>query len=142
MTQDEMSNFADWLNRAYKRWCKTQPGEEDFLGFCDYIGVEPWKVLEWMRGVSEPQNGEVLCLAGIFGVDVFNILGLAKPDLELMRTYHSYSYPGMEIRNKVASTLWEAYVEITQKKLAPESMEAKAILTKSCEKLGFLVSKK
>jgi hypothetical protein len=54
MTQDEMSNFADWLNRAYKRWCKTQPGEEDFLGFCDFIGVEPWKVLEWMRGESEP----------------------------------------------------------------------------------------
>ena len=55
-----MSNFPAWFNRAYKRWSRSQAGEEDFIAFCDLLGYPPFKVLGWMHGEFLPE-AEALC---------------------------------------------------------------------------------
>ena len=135
-----MSKFPDWFKREYRRWSRSQPGEEDFLAFCSLLGYTPETVLSWMHGESTPQNGEVLSLAGMFGVKVYKVLGMPEPDKELLKTFNSFSNLAGELRSKAAHALWEADVEIKQKQLLPESDEAKAILAKAFDKWGFTIS--
>ena len=137
-----MSNFPDWFTREYRRWSRSRPGEEDFLAFCYLLGYTPETVLSWMHGESIPQNGEVLSIAGMFGVKVYKVLEMPEPDNELLKTFNSFSNLAGELRSKAAHALWEADVEIKQKQLLPESDEAKAILTKAFDRWGFTVSGK
>ena len=135
-----MSNFPDWFKPEYRRWSRSQPGEEDFLAFCSLLGYTPETVLSWMHGETTPQNGEVLSIAGMFGIKVYKVLGLPEQDKELLKTYESFSNLAGELRSKAAHALWEADVEIKQKQLLPESDEAKAILAKAFDKWGFTVT--
>ena len=135
-----MSKFPDWFTREYRRWSRSQPGEEDFLAFCSLLGYTPETVLSWMHGETTPQNGEVLSIAGMFGVKVYKVLGMPEPDKELLKTFNSFSNLAGELRCKAAHALWEADVEIKQKHLLPESDEAKAVLAKAFDKWGFTVS--
>jgi hypothetical protein len=93
-----------------------------------------------MHGESTPQNGEVLSIAGLFGVNVYRILGLAEPDAELMKAYASFSNLAGELRCKAAHALWEADEEIKERKISPESDQAKIILANAFDKWGFSVS--
>jgi len=136
-----MSNFPDWFKREYRRWSRSQPGEEDFLAFCSLLGTTPETVLAWMHGELIPQGGEVLIIAEMFGgKKVFKVLGLPEPDKELLKTYTSFSHLSGKLRSKAAGALWEADVEIKQKQVPPESDEAKEILARAFEKWGFIVS--
>ncbi len=135
-----MSNFPDWFTKEYRRWNNTQPGEEDFLAFCSLIGYTPETVLSWMHGESIPQNGEVLSIAGMFGIKVYKVLGLTEPDKELLKAFASFSNLAGELRSKAAHALWEADVEIKNNRISPQSDEAKAIIAKTFDKWGFAVS--
>lgn len=135
-----MSNFPDWFTKEYRRWNKTRPGEEDFLAFCSLLGYTPETVLSWMHGESTPQNGEVLSIAGMFGIKVYKVLGLTEPDKELLKAFASFSNLAGELRSKAAHALWEADVEIKNNRISPQSDEAKAIIAKIFDKWGFAVS--
>jgi hypothetical protein len=135
-----MSNFPDWFKREYRRWSRSQPGEEDFLAFCSLLGYTPNIVLSWLHGESTPQNGEVLSIAGMFGVKVYKVLGLPEPDKEILKAYASFSNLAGELRSKAAHALWEADLEIKNNKISPQSDEAKAIIAKTFDKWGFAVS--
>ena len=111
-----------------------------FPGFWDLLGYTPNTVLSWLHGESTPQNGEVLSIAGMFGVKVYKVLGLPEPDREILKAYASFSNLAGELRSKAAHALWEADVEIKKNKISPQSDEAKAILAKSFDKWGFSVS--
>jgi hypothetical protein len=93
-----------------------------------------------MHGESIPQGGEVLSIAGMFGIKVYKVLDLPEPDKELLKVYASFSHLPGELRSKAARALWEADVEIKQKQVPPKSDEAKAILSNAFEKWGFSVS--
>ena len=135
-----MSNFPDWFKREYRRWSRSQPGEEDFLAFCSLLGYTPETVLSWLHGESTPQNGEVLSIAGMFGVKVYKVLGLDEPDKEILKAYASFSNLAGELRSKAAHALWEADEEINRKHVSPNSDEAKVIIAKTFDKWGFTVS--
>ncbi len=75
-----ISNFPKWFKREYKKWCRSQPGEEDFLAFCDLLGHPPYKILSWLHGESVPQGPEVLSIAGLFGTEIYDTLDLPKPE--------------------------------------------------------------
>jgi hypothetical protein len=87
-----MSKFTVWFKRAYKKWSRSQPGEEDFLGFCDLLGYTPAVALGWLNGDSIPQGAEVLSIAGTLDMGVYEVLGQQEPDSELMKIYHSFGH--------------------------------------------------
>ena len=123
-----MSKFPDWFNRAYKRWSRSQPGEEDFLAFCDLLGYSPASVLSWLQGISIPQDAEILSIAGVLGTKVYEILGQAAPDPELVKIYNSFSHLKGEFRGKLAQALYEVEQRLSEKKISVASTEAKAII--------------
>jgi len=132
-----MSKFPAWFNKAYKRWSRSQPGEEDFLAFCDLLGYPPANVLEWFHGESVPEGPEVLSIAGILGINVYNVLELPKPDPELIKIFQSFSHLTGDDRSNLAHALWEAHSEMLKKSVTAKSDEARFILTKILKKWGF-----
>lgn len=138
---NDMSKFPAWFNKAYKRWSRSQPGEEDFLAFCDLLGSSPAKVLEWLRGESVPEGPEVLSIAGILGLNVYEVLDLQKPDPELIKIFKSFPHLTGEYRSKLAHALWEAQAEISYKDFTFHSEEAKIILANVFKKWGLEKSK-
>ena len=132
-----MSNFPAWFNRAYKRWSRSQAGEEDFIAFCDLLGYPPSKVLGWLHGEFLPEGPEILSIAGTLGTEVYSTLGLPAVDAELLKIYHAFSHLHGEFRSRLAQALWEAEKEIEQKRILSNSEEAKAILKDAFTRAGL-----
>lgn len=132
-----MSKFSTWFNSTYKKWNRTQPGEEDFLAFCDMLGYSPDTVLSWLHSDSEPQGAELLSIAGLFGTKFYSLLNQPEPDPELMKIYQSFAHLHGEYRSKLAHALWEAQNEMVQKGFTASSEEAKPILSESFKRWGF-----
>ncbi len=122
-----MSKFPDWFKRAYKQWSQSQPGEEDFLAFCDLLGYAPAIVLNWLQGEAIPQGAELLSIAGVLGTKVYEILGQAAPDPELVKIYNSFSHLNGEPRSKLALALYEVELRLKAEKLSVKSNQAKKI---------------
>lgn len=136
-----MSKFSDWFTKEYRRWNRTQPGEENFLAFCSQLGYTPETVLAWMSGGALPQNGEVLSIAGFFGPAVYSVLGLAEPDPALLDSFAPFAQLPGEQRSLAARALYEADLEIKERRLEARSEEARSILIASFEKYGFDISR-
>ena len=132
-----MSNFPAWFTRAYKRWSRSQAGEEDFIAFCDLLGYPPSKVLGWLHGEFLPEEPEVLSIAGIFGTDIYEVLDLPKPEPQLLKIYKSFAHLTGENRGKIAHALWEAQIEMSEKGVTATSEEAKSILSEAFKKWGI-----
>jgi len=132
-----MSNFPAWFNRAYKRWSRSQAGEEDFIAFCDLLGYPPSKVLGWLHDEFLPEGPEILSIAGTLGTEVYSTLGLPEVDPESLKVYHAFSHLHGEFRSRLAQALWEAQNEIEQKRILSNSEEAKAILKDAFTWWGF-----
>ena len=132
-----MSNFPAWFNRAYKRWSRSQAGEEDFIAFCDLLGYPPSKVLGWLHGEFLPEGSEILSIAGTLGTEVYSTLGLPAVDPELMKIYHAFSHLHGEFRSRLAQALWEAEIEMKEKGISANSPDAGGILSATFTKWGI-----
>lgn len=132
-----MSKFPDWFKRVYKQWSRSQPGEEDFLAFCDLLGYSPAIVLNWLQGDSIPQGAELLSIAGLFGTKVYSLLGQPEPDPELVKIYNSFSHLSGESRSKLALALYEVELRLKAEKLSVKSNQAKEIFEVVFAKYGL-----
>jgi len=132
-----MSNFPAWFNRAYKRWSRSQAGEEDFIAFCDLLGYPPAKVLAWLEGEQLPQGPEILSIAGTLGAEVYSTLDLPEVDPELLKIFAAFSHLHGEFRSRLAQALWEAQTKIQQSGASTNSAEAQKILAIAMQKWGF-----
>ncbi len=132
-----MSKFPNWFKRAYKQWSRSQPGEEDFLAFCDLLGYSPAIVLNWLQGDSLPQGAEILSIAGLFGTKVYSLLGQPEPDPELVKIYNSFSHLNGESRSKLALALYEVELRLKAEKLSVKSNQAKEIFEVVFAKYGL-----
>ena len=132
-----MSNFPAWFNRAYKRWSRSQAGEEDFIAFCDLLGYPPSKVLGWLHGEYLPEGPETLSIDGMLGTEVYSTLGLPEVDPELLKVYHAFSHLRGEFRSRLAQALWEAEKEMNEKGISASSPDAGEILSAAFTKWGI-----
>jgi len=132
-----MSNFPAWFNRAYIQWSQSQAAEEDFIAFCDLLGYPPSKVLGWLHGEFLPEEPEVLSIAGVLGMNVYQALDLPKPDPELIKIYGSFGHLTGQDRSKLALALLEVQNILKEDNISTKSSEAKEILKITFEKYGL-----
>ena len=132
-----MSNFPAWFNRAYKRWSRSQAGEENFIAFCDLLGYPPSKVLGWWHSEFIPEGSEVLSIAGILGIKVYQVLDLPKPDPELIKIFESFAHLTGQDRSNLALALFEVERILKEDKISTKSTEAKEIIKNTFEKFGL-----
>jgi len=132
-----MSNFPAWFNRAYKRWSRSQAGEEDFIAFCDLLGYPPSKVLGWLHGEFLPEESEVLSIAGILGENVYQALDLPKPEPQLLKLYYQFSHLQGQDRSSLVLAIFEVERLLNEDNISTNSPEATEIIKNVFEKYGL-----
>jgi len=77
-----MENFRNWENKTGKTQNRT--------AFARYLGVKQPTLTRWMSGDNPPNYEHVKKLAEKLSYEIYDILGLTRPDeqyLELQRLY-------------------------------------------------------
>ncbi|MAT45415.1 MAG: hypothetical protein CL609_24065 [Anaerolineaceae bacterium] len=133
----DMSKFPAWFNRAYKRWSRSQPGEEDFLAFCDLLGQKPVVVLAWLHGETVPHEAELLPIAALLGMDVYGLLNEPEPDPELLKIFHSFSHLTGEFRLRLAQALFEVRERMGIENLSFDLKQTETIIDNVFKKYGL-----
>ncbi|OPX81763.1 MAG: hypothetical protein A4E52_02160 [Pelotomaculum sp. PtaB.Bin013] len=90
-----------------------------------------------MQGEFLPEKPEVLSIAGILGVEVYQVLDLPKPDPELLRIYGSFSHLSGQDRSNLALALLEIEKIFEEDNISTKSPEAKEIIKSTFEKYGL-----
>lgn len=132
-----MPQFHQWFQEKYYQWVQSQPGEENFRAFCDLLGYPPSQVSHWLEGKTTPQEAQLLSIASVVGIEVYDVLGLQKPDPEILGIFNSFPHLAGDFRGKLAEAISEAEAELERRQLAANSPEGKAIFAEVFQKWGL-----
>lgn len=84
-----------------------------------------------------PEEPEVLNIAGILGVEVYQALDLSKPDPELIKIFESFAHLTGQDRSNLALALLEVERILKKDNISTKSPEAKEITKNTFEKYGL-----
>ncbi len=78
-----MRDFKDWINKKFIEWEHASGRRRTLSDFANYLGVSRPIVSMWMNGARTPSRDNVHVLAKIFGAEIYDILGIQRPDPDL-----------------------------------------------------------
>jgi len=90
-----------------------------------------------MHGEFLPEEPEVLSIAGIFGVKVYQVLDRPMPDPELIKIFGSFAHLSGQDRSNLALALFEVERILKEDKISTKSTEAKEIIKNTFKKYGL-----
>ena len=76
-------NFAAFLEEAFLKWQNQQGKRKTLAEFAHYLEVKPTTLSNWLGNKRNPDFESVMALAGKLGPDVYDVLGLERPDPDL-----------------------------------------------------------
>lgn len=88
-------NFSDWLERKYIEWMAQTGKRKTLTAFAAYLGLSQPLVNQYLSGkVSTPSDESIQKIATQLGPEVYDVLGLARPDprlKEIISRWHELS---------------------------------------------------
>jgi transcriptional regulator with XRE-family HTH domain len=72
--------FTALLLRQMQQWESAQGKRVTLQGFADHLQVSQPLLSIWLKGDTKPSTEKVALLAAKLGTDVYEVLGLPKPD--------------------------------------------------------------
>lgn len=76
-------DFRQFLEVKYLEWQRESGGRKTVLEFANYLGVKQQTVSNWWNGERLPQGENIHKLALKLGMEVYDVLGLDRPDADL-----------------------------------------------------------
>lgn len=75
--------FADFLEKQFLRWQQEQGKRKTLDEFADHLHVSRPILSLWLSGKRKPGAENVRGLALVLGLEVYDVLGLPRPDADL-----------------------------------------------------------
>ena len=133
----DLTGYMAWLRTEYKprRWngssepLSAKSIRNVWVTFRSFFG--------WLQGEFLPEEPEVLSIAGILGVKVYEALDLPKPDPELIKIYVSFAHLTGQDRSNLALALLEVKRILKEDNISTKSPDAKEIVKNTFEKYGL-----
>ena len=75
--------FPEFLERKFLEWQQQQGRRQTIADFAGFLGVSQAVVSMWLNGSRKPNVPSVQLLAREFGLEVYDALGLPRPDESL-----------------------------------------------------------
>ena len=101
--------FSQFLEKKFLEWQSLVGERKTVREFASYIGVSQATISTWWNTDRVPEGENVLKLATKLGVEVFDVLGLPRPDTDLL----------------FIQTVWGELDEKTRQKLRDLAEDAK-----------------
>lgn len=73
--------FSQFLEMKFLEWQQSQGGRKTVNEFAAYIGVSKSTISTWWNENRSPEGENVQKLAKKLGIEVYDVLGLPRPDL-------------------------------------------------------------
>lgn len=107
-------NFSQWLEQKYLEWQNAQGKRKTLDEFAEYIGVSRSILSHWISGTrKKPTPESIRQLSNKLGFEVYDVLGLPRPDEDL--AYISQHW------DQVSETFRRKFREEVEKQLESES---------------------
>jgi hypothetical protein len=74
------TDFANWLDNKFLDWQRRQGGSRTASEFAEWLGFGNTTVNQWLNGKREPERGNVYLLALKLGLEIYDVLGMPRPD--------------------------------------------------------------
>jgi len=75
--------FRQFLELKFLEWQRGEGGRKTVKQFAKYLGVSQQSVSSWWNETRIPQGDNVQKLANKLGLEVYDVLGLPRPDADL-----------------------------------------------------------
>lgn len=76
-------DFRQFLEMKFLEWQKESGGRKTVSEFAAYLGVSQQSVSNWWNNLRIPQGENVDKIAKKLGIEVYDILGIDRPDPDL-----------------------------------------------------------
>ena len=70
----------EWLNSKFVEWMRSHGRRKTMRAFAEWLGVKEGLVSQWMSGRNNPVGDNVHKIARRLGPEIYDLLGLARPD--------------------------------------------------------------
>jgi len=77
--------FASLLLRQMHQWESAQGKRATLQGFANHLNVSQPLLSIWLKGDTKPSSEKIELLAAKVGNEIYEVLGLPKPDPDLQR---------------------------------------------------------
>src|SRR5512142_2270255 len=123
-----MATVKDWLNQKFVEWEKAQGHKQSYYAFSRYLEVSQSGLGQWMIGNGAPSGDDLLNIANKLGPEIYDILGLPRPNAEVQRLTVSCASMPPDIRQRLTSAIAESDQALRVERLRPASVEARRIV--------------
>ncbi len=132
-----MATAQDWLNQKFLEWEKTQGRKQSYYAFARYLEVSQSGLGQWMTGASAPGGDDLLAIANKLGPEVYDVLGLPRPNAEVQRLTVSFANLPPDIRQRLANAIAESDTTLRVERLRADSADARKMVIEILAKWGF-----
>jgi len=81
---------GDWLERQFLDWQREQGGRRTVTEFSEWLEVGRDTLNNWMNGRRTPEGESTNLLAAKLGPEIYDVLGLPRPDPMLQAIIRSW----------------------------------------------------
>ena len=132
-----MATVKDWLNQKFVEWERTQGGRQSYYAFARFLGVSQSGLGMWMTGSSMPGGDDLIALADKLGPEVYDVLGLPRPNADVQRVTVSFASLPPDMRQRLTNAISEVDQTLRQQRLRPDMAEARPVVLAILDKWGF-----
>ena len=112
--------FSKYLEDQFLLWQQKEGGRRTVTQFSEWLGFPQSTVSTWMNKSSTPKDGDIIRkLSERLGFEVFDVLGLPRPDEDLAYISQHWDEVSEEFRRKFREEV-EKQLEHESKKLSKD----------------------
>lgn len=94
-------NFPQFLEQKYLDWRRSEGEKRSIQDFASYLGIRQQVLSHYMNGVrKKPTSDNVRLIAAKLGFEVYDVLGLPRPDEDLAYITQHWNDVSEEFRRK------------------------------------------
>ena len=84
-------SFADWLEQTFLNWQAKNGQRASLREFAEYLGYSRPLISMWLAGQRLPSDDGIKRLAELFGLEIYDVLEIPRPDPHLQRLEQIWS---------------------------------------------------
>lgn len=116
--------FRQFLEENFLQWQMTTGGRKTVYEFAEYIGVGQSTISTWWNETRIPQGDNIRKLAEKLGLEVYDVLGLSRPDSDLFYIQSVWEELTVETRKALREKVEEYAVQNDKNQHRPKRKRA------------------
>ena len=114
-------NYNTWLMDKFVKWERERKQRQSYSAFARYLGVKQSSLSQWLAGNYPPSKENVEKIAAKLGPEIYDIMGMQRPDPELEHLREQFEAVDPKDRQEVLKLIEETLREHGYVKKKPEA---------------------